>query len=124
MGEHKEYVTLPDEKGQINISEDVIAVVASAALLEVDGVAGAAANLGKELGELLGRKNASKGVKLQMDDGGITVDTFITVLYGHNITKVSAAVQDAIASAVESMTGLTVNAINVNVCGVAFEKGK
>lgn len=69
------YITCQDEKGSINISEDVVAAMVRAAITEVDGVAGIATSAGTELAELLGIKSAAKGIKVQIVDGTMTVDT-------------------------------------------------
>ena len=71
------YITCQDEKGSINISEDVVAAMVRAAITEVDGVAGVATSTGTELAELLGIKSAAKGIKVQIVDGTMTVDTII-----------------------------------------------
>lgn len=99
------YITCQDEKGSINISEDVVAAMVRAAITEVDGVAGVATSTGTELAELLGIKSAAKGIKVQIVDGTMTVDTIITVRYGCSVVAVAKAVQESVTSAVESMTG-------------------
>ena len=72
--------------------------------------------------ELLGIKSASKGVKVQINDGVITVDAIIMVRYGCNVVSVAKEVQDKVTSAVESMTGMGSPVVNVHVSGVAFDK--
>ena len=119
MGENKEYVSRSDELGNIHISEEVLAGIAAAAL-EVEGVSGLAANLGSDIAELLGKKNLAKGVRVQMEDEKVTVDLSILMAYGHTIPEVGRAVQDGVKNAVESMTGLEIAAVNVNVGGVTF----
>ena len=114
------YITCQDEKGSINISEDVVAAMVRAAITEVDGVAGVATSTGTELAELLGIKSAAKGIKVQIVDG--TVDTIITVRYGCSVVAVAKAVQESVTSAVESMTGMGKPIVNVHVSGVAFDK--
>ena len=108
------YITCQDEKGSINISEDVVAAMVRAAITEVDG--------GTELAELLGIKSAAKGIKVQIVDGTMTVDTIITVRYGCSVVAVAKAVQESVTSAVESMTGMGKPIVNVHVSGVAFDK--
>ena len=120
MGENKEYVSRSDELGNIHISEDVLAAIAAAAALEVEGVSGLAANLGSDIAELLGKKNLAKGVRVQMEDEKVTVDLSILMAYGHTIPEVGRAVQDGVKNAVESMTGLEIAAVNVNVGGITF----
>lgn len=122
MGEGKEYVSRSDELGNIHISEEVLAVIAAAAVLEVEGIGGLAANLGTDLAELLGKKNLSRGIHIQVEDGNVTVDLGILVKYGYTIPDVARAVQEAVAGSVEATSGLTVAAVNVNVGGVVFEK--
>lgn len=122
MGEGKEYVSRSDELGSIHISEEVLAVIAAAAVLEVEGIGGLAANLGTDLAELLGKKNLSRGIHIQVEDENVTVDLSILVKYGYTIPDVARAVQEAVAGSIEATSGLTVAAVNVNVGGVVFEK--
>ena len=120
MGEGKEYVSRSDELGNIHISEEVLAVIAAAAALEVEGVGGLAANLGTDLAELLGKKTLSRGIRLEVAEENVTVDVKILVKYGHTIPEVGRAVQEAVMSSIEATSGLTVEAVNVNVGGVIF----
>ena len=122
MGEGREYVSRSDELGNIHISEEVLAVIAAAAVLEVEGIGGLAANLGTDLAELLGKKNLSRGIHIQVEDENVTVDLSILVKYGYPIPDVARAVQEAVAGSIEATSGLTVAAVNVNVGGVVFEK--
>lgn len=122
MGEGKEYVSRSDELGNIHISEEVLAVIAAAAALEVEGVGGLAANLGTDLAELLGKKTLSRGIRLEVAEENVTVDVNILVKYGHTIPEVGWAVQEAVMSSIEATSGLTVEAVNVNVGGVIFDK--
>ena len=122
MSEMKEYISRADELGNIHISEDVLAVIAAAAALEVEGVHGVAANLGSDLAELLGgKKNLAKGIRIQVADQAVSVDISIVVKYGYLIPDVAKAVQDAVCSSMESMSSLTVTAVNVNVSGISLE---
>ena len=118
MSENKEYVSRSDELGNIHISEEVLAGIAAA--LEVEGVSGLAANLGSDIAELLGKKTLAKGVHVQMEDEKVTVDLSILMSYGNTIPEVGKAVQDGVKNAVESMTGLEIAAVNVNVGGITF----
>lgn len=122
MGEGKEYVSRSDELGNIHISEEVLAVIAAAAVLEVEGVGGLAANLGTDLAELLGKKTLSRGIRLQVEEETVTVDVAVLVKYGYTIPDVGRAIQEAVASSIEATSGLAVAAVNVNVGGVVFEK--
>ena len=122
MGEGKEYVSRSDELGNIHISEEVLAVIAAAAVLEVEGFGGLAANLGTDLAELLGKKNLSRGIHIQVEEETVTVDLSILVKDGYTIPGVARAVHEAVASSIEATSGLPVAAVNVNVGGVVFEK--
>ena len=115
------YITIQTEKGSINISEDVISAVVSAALKEVDGAAGLAHAYGAELAEMLGRKSLSKGVKVQFVDNSVIVDIVILVRFGCNIASVAQKVQEVASSSLEAMTGQS-SVINVHVAGVSMEK--
>ena len=113
MGENKDYVTHPDDKGSINISEEVISFIAAEAALETDGVAGLSA--GKEL---LGKKNPSRGVRITVEDESVRVDVWLVVKLGVSVNKVGQKVQEAVASSIESATGFTVTEVNVHIVGV------
>jgi len=125
MGENREYITHPDEKGSINIAEDVVAIIAAEAALETEGVAALSASLGKDIAELLGgKKNLSKGVRVTCEGDVLTLDVYIIAKLGAAVNKVGAAAQEAVAQAVESTTGFAPSAVNVHVCGVALDKDK
>lgn len=116
------YITCQDEKGSINISEDVITAMVRAAVEEVEGVAAMTGSVGGELGELLGIKSAQKGIRVQFADGVITADIVLTVRYGSNVVSVAEQVQRSVSTAIESMTGMGTPRVNVHVSGVAFDK--
>ena len=122
MSENKEYISRHDEMGTIHISEDVLAVIAAAAALDVEGVGSLAGNLGTDLAQLLGKKNAAKGVKIGMDEGAVVVELSLLIKYGYTIMDVAKEVQEAVKNAVEATSGLDVRSVNVNVGGVTFEK--
>lgn len=121
MAENKEYVTRVDELGNIHISEEVLAVIAAAAALEVDGVSSLSSG-GKDIGELLGKKSLSRGIQVQVEDEKVQLELTIMVKYGYTIMDVAKAVQDAVSTNIESMSGLTVQNVNINVGGITFEK--
>ena len=122
MSENKEYVSRSDELGNIHISEEVLAAIAAAATLEVEGVNALSANLGSDLAELLGKKHLAKGIQVAMEEEKVKVELSVLMEYGHTIPEVGKAVQDNVKNAIESMTGLEVAAVNVAVSGIAFEK--
>ena len=123
MAESREYISRPDELGNINISEEVLSVIAAAAATEVEGVGGLAANLGSDIAELLGgKKNLSKGIRITVEEESIRVDLSILIKYGYTILDVAKKVQSAVFTAVENTSGLTVESVHVPVAGVCCER--
>lgn len=120
MGEN--YITCQEEKGSINISEEVINGVIRSAISEVEGVAGLSNTAGAEIAELIGFKTISKGVKVQFIDNKIIVDVIINVVYGCNIMDVAKNVQERVMSMVQATTGIEQAEVNVHVSGIAFDK--
>lgn len=121
MADGKEYLSCPDQLGNIHISEDVLAVTAAAAVLEVEGVGALAANLGSDIAEMLaGRKNLSKGVRVALEGSAVSVDISLLVKYGSNVQDTAKAAQDAVAAAIENASGFAVDKVNIHVVGVAF----
>ena len=120
MSDNKEYVSRSEELGNVHISEEVLAAIAAAAALEVEAVSSLAGNLGGDIAELLGKKNLAKGVHVKMEDDKVEVTLSVLMHYGNTIPEMGKAVQDGVKQAVESMTGLEVSAVNVNVGGITF----
>ena len=118
MADNKQYITQEQEHGLVMISEDVIATIALHALNDIDGFAGLAAKPGADIVEILG-KIWGKGLRIQIAaDNALTISCNVVVKYGYSVMDVAAAVQSGVCSAVESMTGVEVKAVNVNVCGI------
>ena len=122
MSESKEYLVQPVDKGTVNISEEVVAAIAALAISEVEGVFGLSSSFTADLAELLGRKNMSKGVKLTIADEVVTVECYVVITYGYEIPAVATAIQEGVVNAVESMTGLKVAAVNVDIVGISAPK--
>lgn len=119
MAENKQYVTQVQEFGSVLISEDVIAAIVSHAVTEVEGVVSLNVKPGTDIIELFGKKNWGKGIKITIaQDDSVSIDCNITVAYGHSVVVVAKNVQDAINNALESMAGINIAAVNVNVCGI------
>ena len=116
------YITRVEDGGSINISEDVIATMVKLAVREVEGVAAMASTAGPAVADLLGKKNVSKGVKVQFEENAVIIDVIVTVKYGCNIVGVAKNVQENFQSAVQAMTGLEQVTVNVHVSGVVFDK--
>ena len=112
-----------EEAGVVNISEDVVSIVAAMAANGIDGVAGMTqSSITGGISELFGKKNPSKGVKVFIEENKVTIDMFIMVKYGAIIPDVAWRIQEKVKQEVESMTGLDVAAVNVHIEGVAFPK--
>jgi len=124
MAESKGYIRNSDEKGSINICQNVVAVIAAAAAIEVDGVHGLHYSLGKELTTLTGSKAVSRGIKINMDGDDITVDVSVITEIGYSVSEVGTLVQKAVISAIEEAVGVKVATVNVNICGVSLKKSK
>ena len=122
MGDSKEYLTQKDELGNIMISEDVLAVITAAAAADVEGVTGLYGGTAKDLTELLGIKNQTRGIRVELTEQSVRVDVSISVKYGYTVVDVARAVQDAVYSNIEAMSGLKAECVNVNVGGVTFER--
>lgn len=108
--------------GEVKIADEVVAIIAALAATEVDGVASIAGNITNELISRLGMKNLSKGVKVDVLEGVVTVSLALNLKYNYSIMDVSAKVQERVKNAVENMTGLEVADVNIRVAGVEMEK--
>ena len=121
-----ENTTVNEERefGKINISDEVVSIVASLAANSVKGVAGMVSSISGGFAELLGKKNLSKGVKVSVTDKNVALDLSIIVEYGSKIPDVAWEIQEKVKSEVEAMTGLNVTAVNVSVEGVNVPKAE
>ena len=122
MAEGREYISHPDELGEISISEDVLATIAAAAALDTEGVSALGAGIGNDLSNPAARKNLTKAVHLDVNEDQVVVDLVLLVTYGYAVTDVAKTVQDAVVAAVENTSGLHVASVNVAVTGVSFQK--
>ena len=109
--------TIQDDSsmGEVKIADEVVAIIAALAATEVEGVASMAGNITNELISRLGMKNLSKGVKVDVLEGVVTVSLALNMKYNYSIMDVSAKVQEKVKSAVENMTGS---------CGCQCESGR
>lgn len=114
-------IKMNDDQGEVVIVDEVIAVVAGLAAMEIDGVASMAGDATRELISKLGKKLLSKGVKVDVLEGVVSIAIAINIKYGYKVMDVCKKVQDKVKATVESMTGLTVADVNVRVAGVEVE---
>ncbi len=111
-------IQLENDRGEIVIADEVIAVITGLAAMEVEGVASLAGNATRELISKIGIKTLSKGVKVDVLDDVVTVDAALNLKYGFNVRTVSGQVQEKVKAAIETMTGLKVADVNIRVAGI------
>ena len=107
-----------NKTGTISYANDVIAIIAGLAATEIAGISGMSGGITSGIAEMLGRKNLTKGVKVEVGTEETAIDLNVIVDYGVQIHKVAFDVQEKVKKAVETMTGLHVVEVNVYVQGV------
>ena len=117
---HKVYEK--DTIGEVQIADEVVAIIAGLAATEVEGVDSMAGNITNEWVSKLGMKNLSKGVKVDVTEEHVSVDLSLTMRYGYSIPAVCEKVQEKVKTAIENMTGLSVLDVNIRVAGVNTEE--
>ena len=120
MDENNQAVT--EEIGGVKIADEVVAIIAGIAATEVQGVAGMSGGIAGGIAEMLGRKNLSKGVKVEVGEKEAAIDLYIIVEYGSRIPDVAWEIQERVKKSVESMTGLNCVEVNIHIQGVNIEK--
>ena len=111
-----------DKYGNVKIADDVVAIIAEIAAKEVKGVYAMSGGIADSITEILGKKNPSKGVKVEVGEKEAAIDLYIIVDYGVRIPDVSWQIQENVKKAVETMTGLIVVEVNIHIQGVNMEK--
>lgn len=117
-----EETSIVDDYGSVKISEEVVAIIAGIAATDVPEVAGMSGGIVGGIAEILGRKNLSKGVKVEVGEKEAAIDLYIIVEFGARIPEVAWNVQEKVKTAVQAMTGLNVVEVNIHVQGVNFDK--
>ena len=125
LQEQKVYQKLEEGKiGEVQISDEVVAIIAGLAATDVKGVRSMAGNITNELVSKLGMKNLAKGVKVHVEDKKVTVNLALNLEYGYNIPETCQIVQEKVKTTLENMTGLEVSDVNVRIAGVNIENQK
>ena len=124
MPENRGYIRSIDERGSINICQSVVAVIAAAAVVDIDGVYGLYQSSGKELTTVSGTKGISRGIKINIEGDDISVDVYCISKIGYSVSELGEKVQKAVISAITDAIGITVKTINVHICGVSLKKAK
>ena len=106
-------------KGEVKIADEVVAIIAALAATEVEGVASMAGNITNELISRLGMKNLSKGVKVDVLEGVVTVSLTLNLKYNYSVVEVSGKVQEKVKNAIENMVGLEVISVDIKIASVA-----
>ncbi len=114
-------IDLENECGEVIVADEVVAVIAGLASMEVEGVASMKGDATRELISKLGFQSLSKGVRVDILEDVVTVVVAINIKYGYNIMEIAKKVQDKVKTAIENMTGLSVADVNVRVSGVELE---
>jgi uncharacterized alkaline shock family protein YloU len=108
--------------GKVIFAPDVIATIAGLAASDVKGVAGMSGGMVDGFAQMLGRKNLTKGVKVEVGTEEAAVDVSVIIEYGFRIQEVCASIQQSIKNSIENMTGLRVVEVNIFVQGISFDK--
>lgn len=119
---HKVYEK--DKIGEVQIADEVVAIIAGLAATEVEGVDSMAGNITNELVGKLGMKNLSKGVKVEVTEEHVSVDLSLNMKYNYSIPLVCEKVQEKVKNAIENMTGLIVLDVNIRIAGVNLEENR
>lgn len=123
IDERDTYTIYDDQSiGKVQIADEVVAIIAGLAATETEGVASMNGHITNELVQRLGKKNLSKGVRIEVTEGVVRVDLSLYLKYGYSIPDTSAQVQEKVKTAIENMTGLTVSEVNIGIAGVDVEK--
>ncbi len=117
--ERNTYTIQTDENlGEVKIADEVVAIIAGLAAMEVEGVSSMTGNATRELVSKFGMKSLSKVVKVDVLDGIVTVSLVLNLNYGYSIKDTTQRVQEKVKAAIENMTGLEVADVNIRVAGV------
>ncbi len=119
------YVLQEDNQmGTVKIADDVVAMIASLAASEVDGVSAMVGTITNELMSRVGMRNLTKGVKVEVIGKAVRADIAVMLEYGYNIPATCQKVQEKVKAAIENMTGLEVSDVNIRIAGVNMQKSK
>lgn len=110
--------------GTVKIADDVVALIAALAATEVDGVSSLSGNLTNEVMSKMGIKSLTKGVKVDVLEGHVTVELAVTIEYGYNIPETCQKVQGKVKAAIENMTGLICTDVNIRIAAINMKKDK
>lgn len=108
--------------GEVNIADEVIAIIAGLAAAEVEGVVGMVGSFGGDIVALLGKKNLAKGIQVKVDEGRVSVGLDLVVAYDVSVVELTKKVQEKVKTTIENMLGLEVGEINIKISDVEAKK--
>lgn len=119
--EKEERIMAQDELGRTRIADDVVSIIAGLAATEVDGIVSMSGGVVSGIAERLGRKDLTRGVKVEVGEEQVAVDLFVITKFGMSIPEIARKVRENVKKKLESMTGLEVVEVNINIQGVQME---
>ncbi len=109
-----------ENDNNLTISEETIAIIVGMAVNSVDGVAGMSSTITEELAEVFGKKSQARGIKVEIEEHGITVDLSIVVKFGCRIPDIAWTIQEKVKKDITAMTEYKVESVNIYVQAVDF----
>ena len=107
--------------GNIEVAPEVLEIIASIAATDIEGVASMRGNFASGVVERLGKKVHGKGIKTDLSEEGLAIDVYCVINYGVSIPKTALKIQEQVRQALENMTSLQTQEVNVHITGVNFE---
>ncbi len=110
-----------DELGRTKIADDVVSIIAGLAATEVEGIVSMSGGVVSGIAERLGRKDLTRGVKVEAGEEQVAVDLFVITRFGMSIPEIARKIRENVKKKLEAMTGLEVVEVNINIQGVQME---
>ena len=118
------YELQAERAGSVRIADDVVAMIAALAATEVEGIAAMAGNLTNELLSRVGVRGLSRGARVEVSEGKVKAELAVVMEYGYNIPATCQKVQTKVKNAIENMTGLEVQDVNIRIAGINVTREK
>lgn len=118
------YELQAERAGTVRIADDVVAMIAALAATEVEGIAAMAGNLTNELLSRVGVRGLSRGARVEVFEGKVKAELAVVMEYGYNIPATCQKVQTKVKNAIENMTGLEVQDVNIRIAGINVTREK
>ncbi len=108
------------EFGDFKIAEGVLELIAGVAVMEIDGISGLSGSTMENIADFLGKKTLTKGIKVGIEDGALSIDIHLTVSYGKPLQELAFKAQESVKNILEAMTGIDVRTVNIHVDNISF----